>query len=373
MPLALTRSVSAAGATGGRSVVLIRMGGGNDGLNTVIPAEDDRYHRARPTLAVATSDALPLTGPHFLHPALRGLMELFDDGHLAVVQSVGYPSPDRSHFRSMDIWDSGVVDRVERQRGWIGRALAGHDDPRRGAAAAIAITGGELPLALAGSGSVPPALPSVDALLPSRQDLPVQGARRDTYRTPASEFVADVTSGALQISDRLRGLTASAGELPTTGLGRALGTVLDLLRADVPARVYYVPFDGFDTHTRQADQHATLLRELGDAVLGFQKALSRHGLSDRIVLATYSEFGRRVRENGSRGTDHGAAAPLFIAGDAIQGGVIGAPPDLDDLDDGDVRFQTDFRQIYATLLERWLGVESQGALGGTFAPLSFLA
>jgi len=356
----------------GRCLVLIRMGGGNDGLNTVIPAEDDLYQRARPTLGISAPNALPLGGPHYLHPALTGLKELFDDGRLAVLQGIGYRSPDRSHFRSMDIWDSAVDDRIERRTGWIGRALSNEPTPTPGSTPAIAITGGEMPLALAGLSMVPPALPSVNALLPVRDDLPLGVTRSSRTTDSPTDFVRAATHGALDIAGRLRGRTSS-NDLPRTGLGRALGTVLDLIQAEVSARVFYVPFDGFDTHTRQADQHAALLRELGDAVLGFQNAARKQGLGDRIVVATYSEFGRRVRENGSRGTDHGAAAPLFVAGDPVRGGVVGDAPDLTDLDDGDVRFRHDFREVYATLLDRWLGVDSSAALGRDYPMLPFLS
>lgn len=353
-------------------LVLVRLGGGNDGLNTVIPYEDDLYHRARPSLAIGKDRALPLSGGMGLHPAMEGLKRLFDAGELAVIQSVGYPGPDRSHFASMDIWHTGDPDTRRRRSGWLGRtvdALPNTDTP------GFSLAGGGMPLAMVGDRRTSPALDSLADLTLQQSFLePLILARRETPSGPLS-CLLDAARTGVRTSQRVRGAAAATGaaqRLPHSALGRRLATVLTIIAADPGARVFYVAHDGFDTHTRQADNHAALLRDLAESVHAFRQALGDLDLHRRVLLLTFSEFGRRVRENGSQGTDHGAAAPLLAIGPAVHGGVHGAAPDLTDLDDGDVRYRVDFRSIYATVLDRWLGVDARAILPGDHPPVAFL-
>ena len=376
-PGSLARSLWTGGAEAtDRVLVLLRMGGGNDGLNTVIPALDDRYQNARPSLRQNQPQALPLDQDLFLHPSLVGLKSLYDEGHMAVINSVGYPNPDRSHFRSMDIWQSGSTGPAQRATGWIGRAL----DPLAGdhrSIPAIAVLRDELPLAMIGEHLVAPAMPSLDALALSDEHIVrISGARRQRPGR-ALAHVAQASDAAILVAGRIRQIaqdsrTTPADRFPGSRLGSSLATVAALLGAGLGTRAYYVAHDGFDTHTQQAGNHAALLRDLGDSVAAFFRHLKANGQARRVLLLTFSEFGRRVRENASRGTDHGAAGPLFAVSGALKPGLIGGPPDLEDLDDGDIRAQLDFRQVYATVLERWLQVESREVLSGQFEPLPFL-
>lgn len=375
IPSVFARALAAAGpAEGDRVLVLLRLGGGNDGLNTVVPAEDDRYHRARPSLRIPLDQALPLGDGTFLHPSLPHLKDAFDDGRVAVVQGVGYPSPDRSHFRSTDIWHTARPDVEDRRVGWAARALDG-DASDRLAARTIAVLDGEAPLALAGGTSPSPTIPSLDDARLSRADLGevARAAAAAPASAPSLRHVRAATRTAVATADRLERAAADARSdaFPATRLGRRLATVNALLRADLGARVFYTALDGFDTHTRQAQNHAQLLRDLDRSVAAWSEDLRRTGDDARVMLVTFSEFGRRVAENASLGTDHGAAAPLFVVSGGLNPGVIGPPPDLDDLDDGDVRHAIDFRSVYATLLERWLGVPSEAGLGGRFPVLPF--
>ncbi len=372
LPGAFVRALAGSVRTNDRVLVLIRLGGGNDGLNTVIPAEDDRYHRARPTLRVAKDRALPLAGELFLHPSLEGLRALHDRGRLAVVTDVGYAAPDRSHFRSMDIWHTAYPDREDRRTGWVGRVL--DDSGSAISIPAVAVVEDQLPLALLGERLVAPVVPSLDEFV--LQD--------DVAAALAAAPRADTGGALARVLATARSAAATSEKVararhrvpfdafPPSALGRQLATTLALLRSGLGTRVFYVAHDGFDTHSQQADNHASLLKNLGDSVRSFQDALDKDGLDRQVLVLTFSEFGRRVRENGSKGTDHGAAAPLFAVSSALEPGVIGGPPDLDDLDDGDLRHRVDFRRVYATVIERWLDLDSLPALGARFEPLPFL-
>ena len=366
----LGRAAAGLGA-GERRLVVLRLGGGNDGLNTVIPFHDDRYHRARPTLRVDERAALPLDDHLAFHPSMADLHRLFHDGVVAVVNSVGYPNPDRSHFLSMDIWHSAEPDPSRRRTGWLGRAgeriSTGVTPPT------YAVIDGELPLAVVGDRGAAPAIGSIDELTlrePTAADLAT--APRDAP-SPALQHALAAARAAVETGRRVR----SGGADPTSGfpgssLGRDLATVTRLIDADDEARLFYVAHDGFDTHTRQKDNHAALLSDLSRSVAAFFAALKRLDKADEVLLVTFSEFGRRVRENGSLGTDHGAAGPMLAVSGALRPGVLGGPPDLDDLDDGDIRHEIDYRRVYATLLDGWLGIDAESVLGRRFEPLALL-
>lgn len=357
-----------------RVLILIRLGGGNDGLNTVIPVEDDRYHRARPTLAISRQNALPLAEGLALHPSLTGFKGLWDDGLLSVVNSVGYPRPDRSHFRSMDIWQSARPDREDRTSGWLGRALDQHPDGPSDEIPGVAVLRDEMPLALVGNRYVTPALPDLDRLT---LEEPLAGRLVEIPRdisASALDHVAAVADSAVAVASRVESNRSQVAwdAFPGSRLGRDLATVLTLMRSGLGTRVFYAAHDGFDTHSQQKDNHAGLLRDLGDSVAALFRELKNSGDLDRVLLVTFSEFGRRVAENGSQGTDHGAAAPLFAVSGALLPGLIGGPPDLEELDDGDVIHRIDFRRVYASLLDHWLSIDSKIVLGERFDPVPML-
>lgn len=376
--LALGRFAFAGLHTGApRCLVVVRLGGGNDGLNTVAPVEDDVYRRLRPSLALTKAESLSL-GRHglALHPRLKGLAEHFDAGRLAVVTNVGYPRPDRSHFRSMDIWHTASLEPERARVGVHGATLATlARETSASGIPGVALLDTEMPLGLVHPDVPVPLLASLEQVrLDEAKLVPLLELGRDAPASSPLARAVGAAHAATRLARRLEhvDLAATANAFPATALGKRLATLFTLLRSGLDLRIAYVAHDGFDTHTRQKDNHAALLLELGDALAAFQTALVNERLDRDVVTLTFSEFGRRVEENGSKGTDHGAAAPLFVLGSSVTGGVFGEAPDLTALEDGDVRYTTDFRQVYATLLERWFGVDSRPVLGGSFAPLPFL-
>jgi uncharacterized protein (DUF1501 family) len=375
-------------------LVVLQLAGGNDGLNTIIPYRDNHYYQARPRLAVARDAALRLTDEIGLHSAAEGMKKLFDDGLMAIVQGVGYPNPNRSHFVSTDIWATG--DPAGRQHeGWLGRyfdcTCKGSDpvEPRRG----IAITQ-ESPLAMQGRRFSPVTFGQPDELAwrpagadPSRQEAfdqlnDIAGkSASSSVRTSKSALqylrraAMDARASADEIQDaigtsrqaRRRGTARRKQNDRGGGLAAELEMVHRMIAAGLPTKVYYVSYGGFDTHAGQAGRHQRLLGELASALDGFVTSLKSDGLLDRVLLMTFSEFGRRVAENGSQGTDHGAAAPLFVIGGAVRAGMHGNHPSLspNDLDQGDLRWTVDFRSIYGTVLKDWLDTDPQRIVSGS--------
>jgi uncharacterized protein (DUF1501 family) len=391
VPTFLGRSARAAQAAapggGDRVLVVVQLLGGNDGLNTVVPFGLDGYARNRRALRLPTPSLHKLTGEVGLHPALGGMDKLLDGGRLAVVQGVGYPNPDRSHFRSMEIWESGRLEPGALETGWLGRALetlparAGGDNP------ALHIGTRSLPLALRSKRTEVPSLASLDQYRlqlggteNERQDERTaldQMARVDRGRDdPLLGFIRRSTLTAYDSSRRLEQVakaSATAAKYPDYGLAHRLALIAQIIKAGFGTRIFYTALDGFDTHANQLGTHAALLTELADSIAAFHADLSQAGQANRVALLTFSEFGRRVRENASQGTDHGAAAPVFVLGPVRQSGLVGAHPDLEALDDGDLKFHTDFRRVYAALLESWLGCPSQDVVGPGFPPLELFA
>lgn len=365
-----------------RILVVVQLSGGNDGLNTVIPFSHDVYRRSRPTLALPAEQVLRIDAELALHPALRGLADLLEAGRLAIVQGVGYPQPNRSHFESMDIWHTCARKEQRRADGWLGRCLE-----RLPAGPSVDVPGLHLgleqqPLALASRSLRVPSIRSAEQFHLQTSDGEQSGdvaamaaARRDGADDLLG-FVQSSTTSALAVAERFarapQVLEPAAG-YPMTELGRKLGQVARLITSGLTTRIYYVALDGFDTHSQQAAAHAALLRQLGDAVAAFIQDLVQQGCGDRVLVQCFSEFGRRVAENASQGTDHGAAAPLFLAGTQVRSGLIGPHPGLDDLDDGDLRHHTDFRQVYAAVLEHWLGCDPEPILGGRYTPVDAIA
>jgi uncharacterized protein (DUF1501 family) len=385
-PSWVARSAAAAAEpaqTGGRArvLVVVQLGGGNDGLNTIVPVGDEAYYRARPTLAIPRAEAVGLVDGLALHPALAPLKALFEASRLAVVQGVGYPNPNRSHFRAMDIWQTGAPERRE-SSGWLGRYLDAQccgEQPRGPLATAI---GEGTPRAYWNEHVLVPSIPDLERFqleAEPRERADTLDAFRVIYDDDEAAgqheaLIRRVGADALASSEELKRIAASyrpAVTYPRSQLAGRLQTVAQLISADLGTRIFYVPMGGFDTHAGQRGAHARLLKELGDGLAAFERDLEAHGQSDRVLTMTFSEFGRRVAENGSGGTDHGAAEPMLLLG-PVRSGLVGEHPSLTDLDHGDLKHGVDFRAVYATVLAGWLGASAEAVLGERFESLPAL-
>lgn len=389
-PSFLLRSVAAQGQTllpagpDERLLVVLQLAGGNDGLNTVVPFRDDAYYRERPRLALRADQCVSLADGIGFNAEMRALMPWWEKGELSVVQGVGYPNPNRSHFRSTEIWETASdADRNE-ATGWIGRYLdnncAGH--PGADPAAALAIMNKRPQSFASKSGlglavSQPEAFGFLEGYARDNESAfkdvnHVAGARYDRSENASLDFLRQTAMNATLSAEKVRRAASrykGGVEYPRQQLGQALQTVAKMIAGGLPTRIYYVSHGGFDTHANQQNQHGRLLRELAESVAAFQRDLELQGQAERVVIMTFSEFGRRVRENASGGTDHGAAAPLLIMGKGVRGGLQGRAPSLTDLDEGDLRHAVDFRSVYATMLRDWFAVDARPTLGREFAKL----
>ena len=381
----------------GKILVVVQLAGGNDGLSTIVPYADDAYQRARGGIAMAGNKVLKINDYVGLHPGLAPLKAMYDDGHLGIVQGVGYPNPNRSHFRATDIWSSAQPDRDAVTSGWVGRYF---DNACPGADPHVGMAiGNSLPLAMQGERVVPLSIDRPENYRYQGKDrhsyeqlnrataaatqpgiiVPNTVAETTKYRkkvqvTPAAQldFLERTAMDAQVSSDeilRLSGAHAPAGRYPQSELGQRLQTVAAMIAGNLPTRVYYVSMGGFDTHAQQGPRHDRLMEQLGAGLGAFWADLKKTGTQDRVCVMTFSEFGRRVGVNASGGTDHGAAAPMFLMGPKITPGLLGKHPSLTDLDSGDLKFNTDFRSVYATVLQNWLDTPSKPILGSQFPTL----
>lgn len=363
-------------------LVVVQLSGGNDGLNTIVPHGDREYRRARGRLALDASSLHSIRSGLGLHAALRGMREIYAAGKLAIVQGCGYPSPNRSHFKSMDIWHAADPSGRALDSGWLGRAI--DRMPKRATESAVNVST-KSPLALAGRAYRPVSFrdPAAYRYAANKQVASAfeQIATRSTERVsraknPVLAAVRRTAEEALETSRDVRAL-ASAYRTPIRYerqvVARSLRSVAGLIAGGLGARVYYTYHGGFDTHANQLGRHNLLLGQLDRALASFQRDLERTGVADRVCTVLFSEFGRRVRPNASGGTDHGVAGPMIVLGNAVKGGVYGAHPSLTELDRGDLAHTTDFRSVYATLLEDWMGLPSREALRGRFDKLGVFA
>jgi uncharacterized protein (DUF1501 family) len=373
----------------GRILVVVQLDGGNDGLNTVVPYSDDEYRKQRPKIAIPVSDVKKIDDRMGLHPMLEPLSKLLEQERLAIVQSVGYPNPNRSHFDSMAIWHAAKTTVDKGAPGWLARALDRRSGPDGDAPGMHVHDAFLLPAALAGGRQV---VPSIARLEQFRRRLGMPegaGAKtqidaldrlaRQERGEPGSllQFVERCSLITYASSARLERLEkdhpAGKADYPEFyGLARRLRLISQLIKAGLTTTIYYTHLDGFDTHSGQLQQHASLLRELGNSLRAFLDDLEKSGESDRVAVLVFSEFGRRLGENGSGGTDHGTAAPVFLLGEPVKAGLHGPYPDLTHLDDGDPIHAVDFRRVYASLLDRWLEVPSRAVLGEGFEPMPIL-
>ena len=361
----------------GKVLVLLQLNGGNDGLNTVIPVRNDIYYKERQRIAVPRETTLSLGTEAGLHPTLTALKEAYDAGEMAILNSVGYPNPDRSHFRSMDIWQSASSASEYWQTGWIGRYLDAQCAGRPSAALEIDDT---LSLALKGVQSKGLALIDPKRLYESAHSqyfvdyaaAHVTGQHEEAPVDYLYKTISETLSSADYLYQQSRRKVTTA-IYPATGLGKQLKTIASLILADTDTSIYYVSLGSFDTHINQEGQQKRLFQEMNDALAAFIKELKANGKWDEVLLTTFSEFGRRVSQNASGGTDHGTANNMiFLGGGLREKGLLNPLPDLSDLDAGDLKYNVDFRQVYATLLHRWLQADAEQILGRTFEPMLFV-
>ena len=358
-------------------LVVCQFSGGNDGLNTVIPYANKAYYTWRPTLAIAEDKVLKLTNDMALHPALSGVHEMYKDGKVAIIQNVGYPNPNRSHFRSMDIWQSASPDDALRY-GWIGRhfdQMMAHGSLNPVVALGLST---EKPLALSGANVSIPCFASLVDLKSMVGDPDAERMLRDIQgmdSTPSQAVVREANNTALDAMSILNAKLATYApkqDYGTHSFGVGFKQLAQIIATSPNTRVLYFANGGFDTHARQAETQEGLLAGFDKAITAFQAEMESLGKADKVIVLTFSEFGRRVGENGSGGTDHGTAAPMFVIGKSVKGGLHGPIPDLNDLDNGDLKFKVDFREVYAATLDTWMGGDSEIVLGQKFTHVDVL-
>ena len=361
---------------GNKVVVVIQFSGGNDGLNTVIPVRNDIYYKGRPGLGIAKDKALAITDEVGLNPALEAIKGLYDDGSLGILNSIGYPNPDRSHFRSMDIWQSASASSEYINTGWVGRYLdaqcKGCDKPTQ----AMELDD-VLSLALKGEESKGLAFKDPKKLFNTSngkyfKDINASHQSGEETVDYLYKTMSETISSADYIFEQSKA-HPSGETYPGTELGRDLKTIASLIFSDINTKVYYVSLGSFDTHVNQENQQKRLFTELNDAVKAFTSDLKKNNRFNDVLMMTFSEFGRRVAQNASGGTDHGTANNMFfISGGLKQKGVLNAMPDLTDLNDGDLKHKIDFKNVYATVLNKWLGADDKMILGNKFDYLDFV-
>lgn len=363
---------------GNKVLVILQLSGGNDGLNTVVPVRNDIYYKVRPKLGIEQSKALLLNDEVGLHPALTGLRDLYNDGSLGILNSVGYPNPDRSHFRSMDIWHSASQSDEYVNTGWVGRYLdaqcAGCDKPTQ----ALEIDD-TLSLALKGEQVKGLAMRDPKRLYGTSQEKffkEVVANHKDQAGEQPVDYLYKTMAETVASADYIfkqSKLHPTSAQYPGSGLGQSFKTIASLIFSDINTKVYYVSLGSFDTHVGQAGQQQRLFTEMNEAITAFVKDLKANNRFQDVMLMSFSEFGRRVAQNASGGTDHGTANNMFfVSGGLKQKGVLNALPDLNDLQEGDLKHKIDFKQVYATILKNWLHTDDKSILGKQFDHLPFL-
>jgi len=366
--------------TQGKILVVIQLSGGNDGLNTVVPYRNDVYYENRPKLGLTRQEILELDDEQGLHPSLKGLRELYDEGNLSIINSVGYPNPNRSHFRSMDIWQSASASDQYLQSGWIGRYLdaqcqQGPIQPHT----AIELSD-SLSLALKGKQLKGLATHNPKTLYQTTRDPFVQVLAKQEVREDKShpnvdylhKTLIEASSSAEYLHEKSKIYSSWVG-YPMHKLGKRLKTIAELIIANSETRVYYVSHAGFDTHVNQKGPHARLLEQYATGVSAFVEDLKKNDRFNDVMIMTFSEFGRRVKQNAGGGTDHGTANNLFLINVNLKKpGIYNTAPDLQNLANGDLKHQIDFRQVYATLMDRWLEVDPVQVLGKEFKSLGIV-
>jgi uncharacterized protein (DUF1501 family) len=365
---------------GNKVVVVLQLSGGNDGLNTVIPVRNDIYYRSRPKLGITRDKALSLNDEVGLHPSLRALADAWNDGSMAILNSVGYPNPDRSHFRSMDIWQSASASSEYLSTGWVGRYLDAQCNGCGQPTHALEIDD-TLSLALKGNSNNGLALKDPKRFYGTSnerffREIAQQHKPGDHHDEQPVDYLYKTMAQTLSSADYIfkqSRLHPTGATYPNSNLGKDLKTIASLIFSDINTKVYYVSLGSFDTHVNQEGQQQRLFTELNDAVGAFMKDMKANGRFDDVLLFTFSEFGRRVAQNASGGTDHGTANSMFLLGGGLkQKGLLNELPRLDDLDDGDLKYKVDFKNVYATVLDKWLRADDAAILGRKYEHLNFI-
>lgn len=370
MPGFLARAATQ--ATGQKTLVVIQLTGGNDGLNTLIPYSNGAYYAARPTIAIPKKDVLTLGPDLGMHPSLKPLMGLWDAGQLAWMENIGYPNPNRSHFASMAIWHTADPTQAQAE-GWIGRIAEKIGDPF-----CASNIGSSTPLALRAAEF---SLPSIEAVDNFQVKLPAGlegafGAMLDAQRDGEADYLVRATRQMLSNTQKVQanvGKYKAGATYPEGKFAAQLKDAARLIASGTGQRILYVSLGGFDTHAGQRGEQDDLLAQLASGLAAFQTDLERQGVAERVVVMGFSEFGRRVAENDSAGTDHGQGSVMFALGKGVKGGIHGDSPDLEDLSLGDIKYKQDFRGVYAGALTNWLGLNAREILGGDFKGPQWLA
>lgn len=361
-------SVAAAAVNYGNLLILVELKGGNDGLNTVVPFSDSAYYSIRPRIAIPRDQVLQLDARSGLHPSLAPLMALWESRELAIVQGIGYPSANLSHFRSIEIWDTASNSNDYLADGWLARAFTQAPTPRSYAADGVVVGSAEMG-PFAGGGTRAIALTNTEQFLRQAKLAMPAGQARNA----ALNHILKVEQDIVQAAANLDGNHAFATEFPNTAFGNAIRTTAQVVASRAGVAAVKVTLNGFDTHSNQQGTQTRLLKDLGEGLVALKAALDEINRWRSTLIMTYAEFGRRPRENQSGGTDHGTANAHFVLGGRVKGGLFGLPPQLSRLDsNGNMPFAVDFRQLYATVLERWWGVDSGRPLSGRFATIDLL-
>jgi uncharacterized protein (DUF1501 family) len=389
----------------GTILVVLQMAGGNDGLNTIVPYGNDHYHTARPRIGLSEKNILKINDEVGFNQNLSGFKALYDAGELSVIQGAGYPNPNRSHFRSTEIWQTASDSEKIESSGWLGRYF---DNACSGCDPTVAVNlGRQMPQAFSSKHPVGVSLDSPQnyRFMSGEKTRPGEMSGTEESYRKLNDFETEMTENAggtvaaiggpprhtgsvldflertamdAQVSsDKIRAIasrTENQASYPASQLGNSLKLVAKLIGGGLPTRIFYVSQGGYDTHTNQAGAHERLLKELGDSVKAFVEDMKAQGNMSRVLVMTFSEFGRRVAENASSGTDHGAAAPMFVIGSKVKAGLLGKHPSLApaDLFQGDLKYTVDFRSVYAGVLEEWLKTRSAPILGRKFEPLQLV-
>ncbi len=374
-------AISVPGSIGNRTLVVVNLQGGNDGLNTLVPYGDPSYYHVRPTINIPAGDVLRIDSAIGLNPNLAGMKALYDQQRVAILQGVHYPNPNLSHFRSTEIWQTAAPETIV-DTGWAGRYLDSAGLPKNNLFKGLAI-GPILPKMLVSNGTDVPTVEGFrtggfrgtrDEQAHADQILN-GGGDAYPFQSPYLQLVQEVEHDANASSTELPHLVAGykpAIDYPKTPFAQGLNLAAAVIGSGVGTKVIYISLGSFDTHAAQRGTQDRLLQQFGDGMKAFYDDLAAHHLDGDVLTMTFSEFGRRVEENANRGTDHGTAAPMFIIGGGVRGGIYGDHPSLTDLDFGNLKWHTDFRSVYATVLQSWLGVSAAPVLGASFDTLTFV-
>ena len=370
-------------------LVVVQLSGGNDGLNTIVPYEDDEYARNRPTLRLPKKELHKIDSSLGFHPRMGAFKRLYEQGHLSIIQAVGYPNSDRTHETAMRIWHTATPAQPDYQTGWLGRTVDSISESNNNTTLGVFVGPIVKPFALNAQNVFIPSINSLQKLeiskIPGYKQYLSQLENaatidRNEQNNPFMHYLQKGILNTCENSERIEAVmkkTSNTTEYPSFELAGSLRTIAQLIRADIGIRIFFAELGGggiggFDNHANQLGNHCALLHQLSESIAAFVNDLKRDKLLNRVLLVTFSEFGRTVKENGRRGTGHGAAAPIFLAGGKLKGGLVGSHPSLTDLDNGALKFQTDFRSVYATVLDKWLGFDSRKVLGKQFELLDIL-